>query len=220
MIIISDINLLSILLLSFAGAAVAYLLGSVSCAVLVSKVLYKKDIRNYGSGNAGMTNVLRTFGKKAAAITMTGDVLKGTIAVIIGRILFSLAGVGSVYGAYIAAVFALIGHVYPIYFGFKGGKAVSVSTGAIIGINPILVVPVLLVFAVSFLSTKMVSVGSICCAISYPILTYMYYLFIGEMNLIAILASCAMAMFVVFLHRKNIGRIINGTEYKFMQSKK
>ncbi len=213
-------NLLEFLFFGAISGAVAYFLGSVSFAIIVSKFVYKKDIRNFGSGNAGMTNMLRTFGKKAATLTMTGDVLKGVIAVALGRFIFVLSSFEPVDGAYIAAFFAVLGHIYPIYFGFKGGKAVSVSTGAIVGINPLLIVPVLIVFAISFLATKMVSVGSICCAISYPIFTFLYYVYLGYLNEFALVASCLMGAIVIYLHRQNIKRILNGTEYKFMQKKK
>ena len=111
-----------------AAAAQAYLLGSVDTGILVSKYLYHDDVRNHGSGAAGMTNMLRTFGKKAAALTAAGDVLKGVAAVCIGRWLFGFlpadAAVSPYLGVYLTAILAVVGHTKPIYFGFKGGKGV------------------------------------------------------------------------------------------------
>ena len=122
------------ILIAAATILQAYLLGSVDTGILVSKFVYHDDVRNYGSGAAGMTNMLRTFGKKAAAMTATGDVLKGVLAVCIGRWLFHMlpadAGVSPYLGVYLAAIFAVLGHLYPLYFGFKGGKGVLVAAGA------------------------------------------------------------------------------------------
>ena len=114
-----------------AAAAQAYLLGSVDTGILVSKYLYHDDVRNHGSGAAGMTNMLRTFGKKAAVLTAAGDVLKGVAAVCIGRWLFGFlpadAAVSPYLGVYLTAILAVVGHTKPIYFGFKGGKGVLVA---------------------------------------------------------------------------------------------
>ncbi len=214
-------NLNEFLIYGSISAVISYLLGSISFSIVLTKLLYKKDIRDFGSGNAGMTNVLRTFGKKAAALTMTGDVVKGIVAVLISKALFDIfTQTDNYYGAYISAICAVLGHVYPVYFGFKGGKAVSVSIGVIAAINPMLVIPLLLVFAVSFLATKMVSVGSVCCAIAYPIFTYVYYIVLGEFPIFPLVAATFLGLGVVFLHRKNISRILSGTEYKFMQKGK
>ena len=113
------------ILIAAATILQAYLLGSVDTGILVSKFVYHDDVRNHGSGAAGMTNMLRTFGKKAAAMTATGDVLKGVLAVCIGRWLFHMlptdAGMSPYLGVYLAAIFAVLGHLYPLYFGFKGG---------------------------------------------------------------------------------------------------
>ena len=115
-------------LIVLAVAAEAYLLGSVDTGILVSKFVYHDDVRSHGSGAAGMTNMLRTFGKKAAALTAAGDVLKGVAAVCIGRWLFGFlpadAAVSPYLGVYLTAILAVVGHTKPIYFGFKGGKGV------------------------------------------------------------------------------------------------
>ena len=119
------------------AAAAAYLLGSVSFAVVVSKGLYHQDVRQFGSGNAGMTNILRTYGKKAAALTLAGDFLKGVAAVLIGRLIFAAMGVTLFDGAYVGGLFAILGHLYPVYFGFRGGKGILTSIGIIAVINPL-----------------------------------------------------------------------------------
>ncbi len=202
-------------------ALISYLLGSISFSIVISTVFYKKDIRTFGSGNAGMTNILRTFGKKAAVATFAGDIGKGIVAVAISKIVIeSFAGLHPVYGAYMGAFFAILGHVYPVYFGFKGGKAVSVSTGTIIAIEPLLIIPLAIVFFVAFLPSKMVSLGSIACAVAYPIFTFAYFFYTGENYIFTTVCSLIMAAFVIFLHRKNITRIRNKTEYKFMQKNK
>lgn len=129
--------MLQTVLCGAACAAAAYLLGSLSFSIIVTRLLYHKDIRTFGSGNAGMTNVLRTFGKGAAALTIVGDIGKGILAVLLAKWAFgAFTAADPIYGAYIAAFCAVLGHVYPVYFGFKGGKAVSVATGTIIAIKP------------------------------------------------------------------------------------
>lgn len=210
-----------IILAGSIAAVVAYLLGSISFAVIVSKIFAKKDVRDYGSGNAGMTNVLRNFGKLPAVFTVLGDFSKGAVAVIIGRLLFKyLAQTDPLYGAYVAGIFVLLGHIFPLYFGFKGGKGVLTSAGIILVIDPIVLLCLLVIFAVAFLLSKMVSVGSISVAIAYPIVTFILHSVWGEDALIySILAACIGAV-VLFMHRSNIKRIINGTESKFDKKKK
>ena len=126
------------ILIAVLTAAQAYLLGSVDTGILISKFVYHDDVRNHGSGAAGMTNMLRTFGKKAAALTAAGDVLKGVAAVCIGRWLFRFlpadTGISAWLGVYLAAILAVVGHLKPLYFGFKGGKGVLVAGGAILAI--------------------------------------------------------------------------------------
>ena len=202
--------MLQTVLCGAACAAAAYLLGSLSFSIIVTRLLYHKDIRTFGSGNAGMTNVLRTFGKGAAALTIVGDIGKGILAVLLAKWAFgAFTAADPIYGAYIAAFCAVLGHVYPVYFGFKGGKAVSVATGTIIAIKPVLILPLLAVFFIVFLCSKMVSLASICCAAAYPAVTFLYFHFVAVIGGL-----------VIWLHRSNIQRIKNGTEYKFGRKKK
>ena len=209
-------------LIVLAVAAEAYLLGSVDTGILISKYLYHDDVRSHGSGAAGMTNMLRTFGKKAAAMTAAGDVLKGVAAVCIGRWLFGFlpdnAAVSPYLGVYMTAILAVVGHSKPIYFGFKGGKGVLVAGGAILAIQPILLPFLAAIFLLCLVPTGMVSLGSITMAASYPVLTLIYGLIRGlpAGDLIVCVAGAAvMAVMVIWMHRANIQRIREGKEYRF-----
>ena len=209
-------------LIVLAVAAGAYLLGSVDTGILVSKYLYHDDVRTHGSGAAGMTNMLRTFGKKAAALTAVGDVLKGVVAVCLGRWLFGHlpadAAVSPYLGVYLAAILAVVGHSKPIYFGFKGGKGVLVAGGAILAIQPVLLPFLALIFLACLLPTGMVSLGSVTMAAAYPLLTLGYCLLRGyavQDLLICLVGSVIMAAMVIYMHRSNIQRIRDGKEYRF-----
>ena len=210
------------ILIAAAAAVQAYLLGSIDTGILVSKYLYHDDVRNHGSGAAGMTNMLRTFGKKAAALTALGDVLKGVVSVCIGRWLFQQLPGGAEFspylGVYLAAIFAVIGHLKPLYFGFKGGKGVLVAGGTILAIQPVLIPFLAVIFLACLLPTGMVSLGSVTMAVSYPVLTLLYGLFrgYGTTDLVVCVAgACVMAVMVIYMHRSNIQRIREGKEYRF-----
>ena len=209
-------------LIVLAVAAEAYLLGSVDTGILVSKYLYHDDVRTHGSGAAGMTNMLRTFGKKAAALTAVGDVLKGVVAVCLGRWLFSHlpadAAISPYLGVYLAAILAVVGHSKPIYFGFKGGKGVLVAAGAILAVQPVLLPVLAVIFLACLLPTGMVSLGSVTMAAAYPLLTLGYCLLRGyavQDLLICLVGSLIMGGMVIYMHRSNIKRIREGKEYRF-----
>ena len=215
------------ILIAAATILQAYLLGSVDTGILVSKFVYHDDVRNHGSGAAGMTNMLRTFGKKAAAMTATGDVLKGVLAVCIGRWLFHMlpadAGVSPYLGVYLAAIFAVLGHLYPLYFGFKGGKGVLVAAGAILAIQPVLLPFLAIIFLVCLIPTGMVSLGSITMAAAYPVLTLVYSLMRGLPTrdvVVCTVGAAIMGGMVIWMHRSNIQRIRDGKEYRFGQKHK
>lgn len=202
-------------LATILAAAAAYLLGSVSFAVVVSKGLYHQDVRQFGSGNAGMTNILRTYGKKAAALTLAGDFLKGIAAVVIGRLIFAAMGVTLFDGAYVGGLFAILGHLYPVYFGFRGGKGILTSIGIIAVINPLVFVGLLVIGLPLIFLTKIVSVGSLAGAVCYPILTLLVDSFQGGISWLDFSFSVVIALLVIWMHRANIKRLLNGTENRF-----
>lgn len=209
-------------LIAVVSAVQAYLLGSIDTGILVSKFLYHDDVRKYGSGAAGMTNMLRTFGKKAAALTAFGDVLKGVLAVCIGRWLFTLmpesTTLSPYLAVYLAAIFAIIGHLKPLYFGFKGGKGVLVAGGTILAIQPVLIPFLAVIFLACLLPTGMVSLGSVTMAALYPVLTILYGVFRGYSAAdltVCTIGSVIMGAMVIYMHRSNIQRIREGKEYRF-----
>ena len=193
-------------LATILAAAAAYLLGSVSFAVVVSKGLYHQDVRQFGSGNAGMTNILRTYGKKAAALTLAGDFLKGIAAVVIGRLIFAAMGVTLFDGAYVGGLFAILGHLYPVYFGFRGGKGILTSIGIIAVINPLVFVGLLIIGLPLIFLTKIVSVGSLALLVDS---------FQGGIRWLDFSFSVVIALLVIWMHRANIKRLLNGTENRF-----
>ncbi|MFV0414517.1 MAG: glycerol-3-phosphate 1-O-acyltransferase PlsY [Oscillospiraceae bacterium] len=195
-----------------------YVLGSISFAVLICKVFFKEDVRSKGSGNAGMTNVLRSFGKKGAVLTLLGDVGKGILAVWIGRWVFMLVlpGIDVLYGAYVAGIFAIVGHMFPVFFGFKGGKGVATSGGVILALQPVVALILLSVFLLLVFLTKMVSLGSVIGMSLYPLATLVWCLKVSyRAPVFSTLCAAVISILVVFMHRANIQRIFAGTEYKF-----
>lgn len=207
-------------------AAEAYLLGSIVFGILISKHFCHDDVRTHGSGSAGMTNMLRNYGKAAGAATAVGDVAKGAAAVILGRLIFAWmlpgTGIEPVCGAYLAGIFAVIGHTLPVYFGFKGGKGVLVGAGAILATSPVVVLALLIIFLIEFAITRIVSLGSIIVAGLYPILAIVYWAWQGaNLPSLVFIGVCAAIMggMVIYMHRSNIQRLRDGTEYRFTKKK-
>ena len=190
---------------------IAYFIGSISFSVIFSRKFAGFDVRETGSKNAGTTNVLRTVGKKVALLTLICDILKGVLAVVIAIIagkIFKDINVEVL--KYLAGFFAILGHTFPIFFEFRGGKGVATSLGVLLTLNWKIGL-ICLIFAVLLIAfTKMVSVGSVLSAILYPILT----IFMGHVKFLSILISILIALLVVFNHRQNLKRIKNGTENK------
>lgn len=208
-------------------AAIGYLLGEILFGVLISKVFFHDDVRNHGSGSAGMTNMLRSYGKLAGAATAVGDIGKSFVAVLLGRLVFAamLPGVDlePMCGAYLAGIFVVIGHVKPAIFGFKGGKGVLAGAGSALATEPLVCLGLLVVFLIEFAITRIVSLGSIIVAILYPVATLCFWAWKGA-NMASMLfigvCSIVMAAMVVYMHRSNITRLRNGTEYRFGEKKK
>ena len=201
-------------------ALVSYLLGSVSFAVIVSRIGAKDDVRNHGSGNAGMTNILRSYGKKMAAFTAIGDFGKGVIAVALGRIIFSLAGIQGIDAGYIAGLFVILGHLYPLFFGFKGGKGVLTSLGAAVIVSPI---PFLVIAGIAIptvFAVKIVSLISVIGFALYPFVVVAVDLLLDKPLWGELLVSLIVSSLGIWKHRGNIQRLRAGTEYKFGQNNK
>lgn len=211
------------LILSVVLAGVlAYLIGSINFAIIVSKLFAQKDIRDYGSGNAGMTNVLRTFGKLPAVITTVGDFCKGIIAVLLGHLIIQFIGGATqvFYADYLMALLALLGHCFPVFYGFKGGKGILVSAGIILILNPIVFLVILAVFGIVVAISKIVSLASISAAVAFPIATLIHGLIVrSDVVWFDTLSALLIGGIVVFMHRSNIKRLLNGTENKFGKKK-
>jgi len=194
----------------FAVAAIAYLIGSINFSIIVSKKMAGFDLREKGSKNAGTTNTLRTVGKRAAAIVLLCDILKGVIAVFIAKLISS--NVNTAISCQIAAFCVVLGHTFPIFFELKGGKGVATSIGVLLVLNWKIGLICLMYGIIMILLTRMVSLGSITAAILFPVLT----IFIRE-NYIAIgfgytIFGIIMAIFILYNHRTNIKRLSEGTE--------
>ena len=196
----------------------AYLLGSVNSAIIISKLLYKDDIRKYGSGNAGMTNMLRTFGKKAAVLTLVGDLLKTALAILVSAVFFGFhytLGICMQEFCYAAGLFAVLGHVFPIYYKFKGGKGVLATATMALILTPVPFALLLLLFIGIVAVSKYVSLGSVCVATLYPVLVAGYAKLIGVPTPgIMMLSTIILAIFIVWCHRGNLKRISERTERK------
>ena len=193
-------------------AIIAYLIGSINFSVILSKKMAGFDVREKGSGNAGTTNMLRSVGKKAAAITLVCDILKGVVAILIAMLIGRMVeGSNAALLVQVAGVAVILGHTFPIFFKFKGGKGVATSLGVLIMSNWQIGL-ICLVFALILMAlTQMVSVGSIAAAILYPVLT----LFIPQNYIVPgnyLIYSIILAILIVFNHRENVKRLLNGTE--------
>lgn len=203
---------------------VPYLLGSVNFAVIFSKTMHHDDVREHGSGNAGSTNMLRTYGIKAAALTFAGDILKGVISTLLGFLILPYyTGF-----AYISALCCMLGHAFPIYYGFKGGKCVATFAGALLVLNPLVWILLLLTFVLIVYISRYVSLGSVICAAAFPILSNMMPIItittesgaVGAVPPAGIIAAVLMGALIIVLHRQNIVRLWQGKESKISFKKK
>ncbi len=194
-------------------SVIAYAIGSVNFSVILSKRLAGFDVREKGSGNAGTTNMLRSVGKGAAALTLILDVSKGLIAILIAYLLGKIVNEANpAILVQLAGFFAVLGHTFPAFFGFKGGKGVATSLGVLLFINPLIGVICLVFGLVVIALTRMVSLGSIMAAILFPVLTIFisYNYIVSGYNYVFF--GIAMAVLVIFNHRSNLKRIYSGNE--------
>lgn len=198
---------------------IPYLLGSINPAIIFSKLFYHDDVRTHGSGNAGTTNILRTYGKKMAILTFGCDFLKAAISVILGSFIY-----GKVIGGAIAGLFVIVGHMFPIYYRFKGGKGVACSVAVVMILEPITFVCLFVIFAIIVIGTRYVSLAS-CMAIGlFPVIVSAFeniYVTVFEHDLGLIPAvAVIIAVLVIFMHRANLKRLYEGKESKISLGKK
>ena len=209
------------LILSIAvSVIVPYLLGSLNFGIIFSRLLYKADVRDSGSGNAGSTNMLRTYGKKAGILTFLGDCAKTALAISVGLLMLLERGM------FIAGLFCMIGHTYPIFFKFKGGKGVAcfailvLMTCIKMGIWYVFLI-LFAMFAIIVIGTKYVSLGSIVCSLIYPIILNRFiHMFENNPYQSVEMFAVFAGLFVVFQHRSNIVRLFKGNENKINLFKK
>lgn len=206
-------------------AVLSYLLGSLNFGVILSKRLEHDDVREHGSGNAGTTNMLRNYGKGVGALTILGDMLKVMVAIIIAKLIISNNELSTIQlfsentniilKSY-AGIFAVIGHIFPCYFGFKGGKGVATSGGMVFMIDWRIALILLAMFFIVVLLTKYVSLGSLVMAVFYPVFMFIFYKSVP----LTIIAGVFM-LIVIIAHRGNIKKLINHNENKIsLKSKK
>ena len=208
---------LSIILIS----VVSYLLGSISSAVILSKLIFKKDIRSEGSGNAGATNMLRTHGIKMGVFTLVFDLLKGVIAVLLGKLLLGYTQNGYLLLALplLGGLFAVLGHNFPLYFGFRGGKGVATSLGVVLAINWKVALLVAIIALLIMATTKFVSLGSITAAVLFFIFDLSYMLTSHTFYLPELIFAGIISALLIIRHKENIKRLLAGTENKLGQKK-
>ncbi|PQE99436.1 glycerol-3-phosphate acyltransferase [Enterococcus faecium] len=189
----------------------AYLLGSIPSGVWIGKLFFKKDIRQHGSGNTGTTNTFRVLGKTAGIVVLLMDILKGTLATCLPMI-FHLSGINPLW----FGVCAILGHTFPIFAGFEGGKAVATSAGMLLGFNPVFFVYSCIIFIVSLFCTSMVSLSSMISAVlitlSTIVLPYVAPVILAKPNWLLTIIAFLVSSFIFYRHKDNIKRIRNHTE--------
>ena len=188
------------------AAMIAYMLGSFSTGLIVARINHGPDLRSVGSQNTGASNVLRTMGVKWGLITFWGDFIKAALSCLIGLWL-----TGEIYGAMLAGLMCIIGHNWPVFFGFKGGKGVASSCGVMVICFPI---PAVIAYAVAILVialTKYISLGSLSMLTVFAVITTCFY---SRGDVLIILWALLLAVLCFLRHKKNIGRLLNHTEIK------
>lgn len=203
---------MELILYNLAILLIAYLLGSINTSIIVSKIMIGDDIRNHGSGNAGATNTLRTVGKKGAFFVVLGDVLKTVIAIIVARLISH----DNSQATYIAGIGAVLGHNFPVYFKFRGGKGIIVSTVAMLFADSILGLFVVIISIGIMAVSRYVSLGSISGAVLFVIFSLIFH---GQESDFVVFAFI-LALLAIYMHRSNVKRLLSGTENKLSFGKK
>lgn len=207
-----------------ACMAVAYLLGSVNFALIISKCFFRDDVRKHGSGNAGTTNVLRTYGKKAAILTFVGDALKGVVAVLFACLLFGVSAAQVDYlflitAAYLSAFFCVLGHVFPIFSHFRGGKGFATTAGLVLVLNPAIFLVLFVFYVAMVLGSHYISLSSVLAALFWPLMLSLIDRTITGYG-VHVLFVVLIGVLVTWAHRSNLKRIYEGNERKFYLGKK
>jgi len=199
----------------------AYLTGSFPSAVWVGKIFYKVDVREFGSGNAGATNTFRVLGKKAGIPVLLMDIFKGWLSVNYLSLLSEVPGtIENQFEIQLAfGIAAVIGHLFPIYTGFRGGKGIATLLGLLVGLNPIASIASIVVFIIVFLISKYVSLGSILASVAFPVVVF-FFLDQEGINSSLELFSVFVPILTLITHQKNIERLLRGKEKKVRFDKK
>ena len=209
------------IIVSVAVILLAYITGSIPTAVWIGKKFYGIDVREYGSGNAGATNAIRVLGYKAGVSVFIIDALKGFVAVELACICYYLGLITNenYYATFkvVVSMVVVIGHVFPVFAGFRGGKGIATSLGVVLALFPLPAVVCFGVFIIILLITGYVSLGSVTVAIIFPFISIFIF---NTTEYAYVLYSCVIAVFIVFMHRKNIKRLLKGQESKFSFKKK
>ena len=212
----------SLIIMALAGISIlaaGYLLGSLNFSIIISAKAYKQDIRNYGSNNAGMTNMMRTYGSKAAGLTLLGDALKAVVACLIGYAVFGEMG------AYLAGSACVVGHIFPAFFGFKGGKGVVTAGVTMLMCNPFVFLIVVTIFLIIVACTRYISLGAVMSMFIYPfVLAGIDSWLLPAIQLDdskpvsgspGAIFALLIAALIIFKHKDNIKRLLSGKESKF-----
>ena len=201
---------------------IPYLLGSINTALIVSKLFFHDDVREHGSGNAGTTNILRTYGKKPAIITFAGDALKGVLSVVVACVIFGhprneYSYFHLITAVYMAAFFCIFGHIFPLFSRFRGGKGFATLAGVILALNPFLFLILFCMFAAMVIMSHFISLSSVIVALFYSLMLSV----VSEINTLHppfgndVLWAIAMGVLITWAHRSNLRRIFDGNERKF-----
>jgi glycerol-3-phosphate acyltransferase PlsY len=208
-------------------AIVSYLLGSCSSAIISVRILKNEDIRKHGSHSAGLTNVYRCFGAFPALCTLIGDLAKGVVANLISiYVIAELLPIplDNMTIGYISGIFAILGHIFPVYYHFKGGRGVLVSASILLVIDPLTFVIIIPFFIIMIAITRYVSVASISSAVLYPILTFVLHFYVEKItlneSLIHVALTAVTGALLIYMHKDNIKRLMTHTENKFVIKKK
>jgi len=216
------VTFVEVIIKGFVSLLIGYLLGSANTSLIVGK-FYRIDVRQHGSCNAGLTNTLRTIGKTAALFVILGDILKGVLSCLIGYYLLKdvqFAGFVSFevpqnVGMFFGGLGAILGHNWPLYFGFKGGKGILTSFSVVMMTAPYIGLILLGIFIVIVAATRYVSLGSIAGCVLFPILVAICY-----KNMVFVTYAVLLAAIAIIRHNQNIVRLLNGTESKLSLKKK